>query len=440
MARLLRYVVAATALLAFVFVPSAVASTMPTGLWDTSVTPSCIAITGDPCGVSDYAGVELGVKFQTSEPIYVEGVRFYTGDAAWSGSVSLWDASGTLLAHKADSTTGKGWQTVMFDSPVEMSTADTFVASYYAPGGAYAFDHNYFTNGSYTNGAVTALGGAGVDGVYAYTNISAFPTEVFDDTNYWVTPLWVPQDTQGPFTSNVVATPNPVAISGQTTLTASVDDSTTGGSDIGSAAYCVSADENPCTPSTSMSASDGAFDSVSEDVTASFAAPSTPGIYDVCVSGTDVIPNTGDAACALLVVYDPSAGFVTGGGWINSPAGAYMADTNLTGKATFGFVSKYKKGATVPSGSTEFQFKVSNLNFHSDTQDWLVVNQNSTNAQFKGSGTINGAGNYGFMIWATDGSPDMFRIQIWDANNNDATVYDNGTMQAIDGGSIIVHK
>ncbi len=60
------------------------------------------------------------------------------------------------------------------------------------------------------------------------------------------------------------------------------------------------------------------------------------------------------------------------GGWITSPAGAYVLDTTLAGKATFGFVSKYQKGATVP-GNTEFQFKVADLNFKSTSYDWLVV-------------------------------------------------------------------
>ena len=59
-----------------------------------------------------------------------------------------------------------------------------------------------------------------------------------------------------------------------------------------------------------------------------------------------------------MVAYDPSAGFVTGGGTIASPPGAYSADPALTGKAAFGFVSKYKKGATVPSGENEFHFEV----------------------------------------------------------------------------------
>ena len=119
--------------------------------------------------------------------------------------------------------------------------------------------------------------------------------------------------------------------------------------------------------------------------------------------------------------------------------GAYKLDQSLEGKATFGFVSKYKKGATVPDGNTEFQFKAGDLNFHSTSYEWLVVNQGGTNAQFKGYGTINGAGNYGFMLWAGDGAPDTFRIKIWDATT-EVVVYDNGPDQAIGGGSIVVHK
>jgi hypothetical protein len=46
------------------------------------------------------------------------------------------------------------------------------------------------------------------------------------------------------------------------------------------------------------------------------------------------------------VVYDPSGGFVTGGGWINSPAGAcklaWCTDETV-GRANFGFVSQYRK-------------------------------------------------------------------------------------------------
>lgn len=133
-------------------------------------------------------------------------------------------------------------------------------------------------------------------------------------------------------------------------------------------------------------------------------------------------------------------GFVTGGGWIDSPAGAFPADETLTGRANFGFVSKYKKGATIPDGQTEFSFQTADLNFHSNSYDWLVVTQGGTRAQYKGEGTVDGLGDCKFMLWAGDGEPDTFRIKIWYENVSEIVVYDNVTEQAIAGGSIIVHK
>lgn len=241
----------------------------------------------------------------------------------------------------------------------------------------------------------------------------------------------------GPIASNVVASPNPAPVNGSVKVTADIDDTTTGGSNIGSAEYSLDGVNWYL-----MSASDGAFDEASEGVTAPpFNAPGVPGIYDLCVRGTDAAGNVGEPVCIMLVVYDPAGGFVTGGGWIDSPKGAYRADANLVGKANFGFVSKYQKGAKVPTGNTEFQFKVADLNFHSSNYDWLVVNQAGTNAQFKGTGTINGSGVYKFMLWAGDGAPDTFQIKIWtEENGGETVIYDNGFNQAIAGGSIVIHK
>ena len=140
---------------------------------------------------------------------------------------------------------------------------------------------------------------------------------------------------------------------------------------------------------------------------------------------------------AYVVIYDPDGGFTTGGGWYDSPAGAFASDQSLAGRANFGFVSKYKRGASVPTGKTEFQFRTGDLEFHSETYDWLIVNQNGHNAQFRGTGTINGAGAYRFMIWAGDNNIDTFRIRITDAAG--LVVYDNGVDQPINGGSIVIH-
>jgi hypothetical protein len=180
---------------------------------------------------------------------------------------------------------------------------------------------------------------------------------------------------------------------------------------------------------------------------------SAAGVYTVGISVLDDDTGTATQTYQFIVVYDPNAGFVTGGGWIDSPAGAYPSNPGLSGRANFGFVSKYQKGAATPTGQTEFEFRLANFNFHSTAYDWLVVA--GRKAQYKGSGSVNGSGNYGFLLTATDGdlpggtAIDQFRIKIWDVATG-AIVYDNamGTSddidnaqpQAISGGSIVIHS
>jgi hypothetical protein len=64
------------------------------------------------------------------------------------------------------------------------------------------------------------------------------------------------------------------------------------------------------------------------------------GVYTVRLTVTDSDGDMSASTFQYLVVYDPNAGFVTGGGWIDSPGGAYIADPTLAGKASFGFVAK----------------------------------------------------------------------------------------------------
>ena len=193
---------------------------------------------------------------------------------------------------------------------------------------------------------------------------------------------------------------------------------------------------------------DGSTDTVDQATSPTTIAHTytEPGVYSIALTITDIDGDAVTGTYNYVVIYNPEGGFVTGGGWIDSPVGAYTPDPSLVGKATFGFVSKYKKGASTPTGNTEFQFQAGGINFRSTTYEWLVVNQNGTNAQFKGSGTINGAldpnGNeFKFMLWAGDDSPDTFRIRIWwdEAGGVEHEVYDNGFDQAIGGGSIVVH-
>jgi hypothetical protein len=178
---------------------------------------------------------------------------------------------------------------------------------------------------------------------------------------------------------------------------------------------------------------------------------SVPGVYEVLLTATDPQMGIGQGEYRYVVVFDPSGGFVTGGGWIPSPAGAYGPDPSLQGSATFGFVSRYARGTATPIGQTQFLFRLAGLEFQSSKYDWLVVA--GARAQFKGRGTVNAAGDYGFMLSAVDGDRpegggvDKFRIKIWDIVTGQV-IYDNqqGASEnsevatALGAGSIVIHK
>ena len=106
-----------------------------------------------------------------------------------------------------------------------------------------------------------------------------------------------------------------------------------------------------------------------------------------------------------------------GGGWIDSPAGALAANGSVTGKASFGFVSKYFKSAKNPKGETQFDLRVANFDFNALNYDYLVIS--GALAQYRGFGKVNGDASYNFILTAVDGQAaggggvDKLRIKIW---------------------------
>lgn len=163
------------------------------------------------------------------------------------------------------------------------------------------------------------------------------------------------------------------------------------------------------------------------------------GVYTVTATVTDDDGGRDSKSFQYVVVFDPEGGFVTGGGWITSPIGAYTpgdaTDPDIVGQALFAFVSKYKPGAVVPDGNTTFKFKAAGLTFESTSYDWLVIS--GAKAQYKGTGAVNGLDGFRFILSAVDGdatpqaSPDRFRIKIWNASTG-SVLYDNQAGEAED--------
>ena len=143
----------------------------------------------DTVNSNDRKAVEVGMKFRSDVAGTVTGVRFFKGSSNTGTHVGhLWSSTGTLLASVTfTGETGSGWQQALFSSPVSITANTTYVVSYYAPVGFYSSSKDYFGGASADNAPLHGLasGVDGANGVYRYGS-TAFPTDSFKNTNYWV--------------------------------------------------------------------------------------------------------------------------------------------------------------------------------------------------------------------------------------------------------------
>jgi hypothetical protein len=156
--------------------------------------------------------IEIGLKFRSANAGLITGVRFYKGPANTGTHIGhLWNSDGSVQLGEVTFTneTPAGWQTAFFPTPIAIEANTTYVISYFAPEGQYAFDSLYF--------APSGPGGNGVDsgplhalshveaggnptpgdepelgvgnGVFTYAvtaGAGGFPSNSFKATNYWV--------------------------------------------------------------------------------------------------------------------------------------------------------------------------------------------------------------------------------------------------------------
>jgi hypothetical protein len=151
-------------------------------LFSASATPATVT-------VNDPNAVELGVKFQSSVAGTVTAIRFYKGPQNTGTHLgNLWSASGALLATATfNNESASGWQQVSLSSPISITPGATYVVSYHTSTGFYSASNSYFTS-ALTSGPLTApsSSSSGGNGVYAYGGASAFPTNTYLSSNYWV--------------------------------------------------------------------------------------------------------------------------------------------------------------------------------------------------------------------------------------------------------------
>jgi hypothetical protein len=157
-------------------------------LWDDSVVPGSF---------SADTSIELGVKFKTTVPGHIVGLRFYKDpDSSAVHRGRLWADDGTLLGDLEYNTeSASGWQNGYFGNPIAIDADTVYVASYFAVDGHFAYDWFYF-NTALDRTPLIAPAAADVsigNGVYHYDDLGGFPDETSaNNTNYWADVIFQP--------------------------------------------------------------------------------------------------------------------------------------------------------------------------------------------------------------------------------------------------------
>jgi hypothetical protein len=157
---------------------------------------------------------ELGVKFQSDQPGFITGLRFYKGISNTNTHVgNLWTLGGSNLARITFANeTAQGWQEQRFAAPVAIAAGTTYVASYFCANGGYAVDQGYFNTTVPATYPLRALSNSVSDGngVFTSSSVTAFPANSANGNNYWVDVVYMA--TLGPDTTPpTVVSVNPLS-------------------------------------------------------------------------------------------------------------------------------------------------------------------------------------------------------------------------------------
>ncbi len=261
------------------------------------------------------------------------------------------------------------------------------------------------------------------------TNPSDNVTSIVDYTPFTLSPFPEYSINQAPVVGTITAPTTPIQVNTSVTASANFTDLNT--LDTHTASW--NWGDGIVTPGT-VTESSG---SVSDSHTYTAA-----GVYTITLTVTDNSGAIGTSIFQYVSVYNPTPqGLFTGNRIFSSSAGAYPQNPNLTGQVQFGVTSKYQD--TLLIGKVSMNFRAANLEFDSTSLTVLVVSDGQ--ATLRGTGTINGTGNYNLLVTGLDGTQDAIRFQIKDQSGT-VVIYDSQpgapdtdtpTTSAI--GQIIIH-
>jgi hypothetical protein len=152
-------------------------TTVPQSLFSDQV-PATVA-------ANEASAVELGTVFTPAKDGKVTSIRFYKGAGNAGTHVGhLWSASGQQLASVTfTNETPSGWQSATLSQPLAVTAGTSYLVSYLAPQGHYAYTAGFF-NTALTNGDLSAP--AGNNGRYLYGAAGGYPLYDYGATSYFV--------------------------------------------------------------------------------------------------------------------------------------------------------------------------------------------------------------------------------------------------------------
>ncbi|ADX75040.1 hypothetical protein Asphe3_39520 [Pseudarthrobacter phenanthrenivorans Sphe3] len=280
----------------------------------------------------DANAVELGMKFRSDVAGAVTGVRFYKGSGnTGTHTGHLWSVTGTLLASVTfTGETATGWQQANFSAPVNITANTTYVVSYHAPNGHYAANTGFFgTSADRAPLHGLASGVDGSNGVYRYGN-SAFPTDSYNNTNYWVDVVFsTTASGTAPSVTKVTPASGATGVAVQVNPTATFDQPVTassvvftlkdpaGASITGSTSYDAATNTMTLTPSTSLSYSTAYTATVSGATNATGQTMGAPYAWSFTTTAAAILPavssaNPANNATNVAVAVAPAATFNQG--------------------------------------------------------------------------------------------------------------------------------